>query len=151
MYNFYFRQTAILFLYLFNFIPFLFFSVFFFFPTFFVLILSYLSGTCSFFIIADISGRNFLSSLGHFWAELFSQVGGCTRTQCTTPPVRTRLSSAVHRHITFCMCSFCWNKMKGRPNWGETALSQQNWTDTPAIYLLVFKSFEPLITCQKVH
>ena len=43
----------------------------------------YLSGTCTFFF-ADISGRNFLSSFGHFWAELFSQ-GGCTCTQCTPP------------------------------------------------------------------
>ena len=62
----------------------------FFFSTFFVLILSYLSGTCTLFF-ADISGRNFLSSFGHFRAKLFSQVGGgCTCTQCT-PPLRTRL------------------------------------------------------------
>ena len=53
----------------------------------FVSILSYLSGTCTFFF-ADISGRNFLSSFEHFWAELFSQVGegGCTCTQCPPPP-----------------------------------------------------------------
>ena len=57
----------------------------FFFSTFFVLILSYLSGPCTLFF-ADISGRNFLSSFGHFRAELFSQVGGCTCTQCTPPP-----------------------------------------------------------------
>ena len=80
LYNFYFLQTAILFLYFLNFIPFLLlFSSFF--PTFFVLILSYLSGTRTFFL-ADISGRNFLSSFGHFWAVLFSPVvggeGGCT-------------------------------------------------------------------------
>ena len=72
--NFYFRQTAILFLYFFNFIPFLLlFSSFF--PTFFVLILLYLSGTCTFFF-ADISGRNFLSSFGHFSANLFPRWGG---------------------------------------------------------------------------
>ena len=64
LYNFYFRQTAILFLYFFNFISFLLlFSSFI--PIFFVLILSYLSGTCTFFF-ADISGRNFFSSFGHF-------------------------------------------------------------------------------------
>ena len=84
LYNFYFRQTAIIFLYFFNFTPFLLlFSSFF--PTFFVLILSYLSGTCT-FVFTDISGRNFLSSFRHFWAELLSQVGGgCTCTQCTPP------------------------------------------------------------------
>ena len=64
LYNFDFRQTAILILYFFNFNPFLLlFSSFF--PTFFVLILSYLSGTCI-FVFADISGRNFLFSSGHF-------------------------------------------------------------------------------------
>ena len=74
VYNFYFRQTAILFLYFLNLIPFLLlFSSFF--PTFFVLILSYLSETRTFFL-ADISGRNFPSSFGHLWAELFSRVGG---------------------------------------------------------------------------
>ena len=36
-----------------------------FFPIFFVLILSYLSGACTFFF-ADIFGRTFLSSFGHF-------------------------------------------------------------------------------------
>ena len=61
------------------------FYYFLFFPTFFVLILSYLSGTCTFFF-ADMSGRNLLSSFGHFQAELFSQVRGCTCTQCTPPP-----------------------------------------------------------------
>ena len=43
----------------------------FFFPTFFISILSYLSGTFT-FVFADISGRNFLSSFAHFWAEPFS-------------------------------------------------------------------------------
>ena len=51
---------------------------------FFVLILSYQSGTCTFFF-ADISGRNFLSSFGHFWAKLLSQVGG-TRAPSAQPP-----------------------------------------------------------------
>ena len=49
--------------------------IYYFFPTFFVLILSYLSGTCTFFF-DDISGRNFLSSFGHFWAEPFFPGGG---------------------------------------------------------------------------
>ena len=65
---------AILFLYFFNFNPFLLlFSSFF--PSFFVLVLWYLSRICTFFF-ADMSWRNFLSSFGHFWAELFSRVGG---------------------------------------------------------------------------
>ena len=83
LYNFYFRQTAILFFYFFNFNPFL--SLLSsFFPTFFVLILSYLSGTCI-IVFADISGRNFLSSFEHFWAEHFSQVGGARAP--TAPPL----------------------------------------------------------------
>ena len=75
------------FLYFFNFIPFLLLMSSFF-PTFFVLILSYLSGTCTFFF-ANISGRNFLASFGYFWAEFFSRWGGgWTCTQYTpTPPV----------------------------------------------------------------
>ena len=90
LYNFYFRQTATLFLYFFKFKPFLLlFSSFF--PNFFVLILSYLSGRCTFFF-ADISGRNFLSSFGHFWAELFPRWGGggggCKCIQCTPHCVR---------------------------------------------------------------
>ena len=69
----------------------------FFFSTFFVLILSYLSGTCTLFF-ADISGRNFLSSFGHFRAKLFSQVGGggCTCTQCTPPPPCVRAWTEYH-------------------------------------------------------
>ena len=87
LHNFYFRRTAIVFLYFFNFIPFLL-LIFFFLPIFFVLILSYLSGTCTLF-------------WRHIWAEItllfwtflsgtFFQVGGgggCTCTQCT-PCVR---------------------------------------------------------------
>ena len=61
LYNFYFRQTAIVFLYFFISIPFLL-LIPSFFPTFFVLILSYLSGTCT-FSFADISGRNFSTLL----------------------------------------------------------------------------------------
>ena len=85
---------AILFLYFFSFNPFLLlFSSFV--PTFFVLILSYVNGTCTLFF-ADISGRNFLSSFGHLWAELFSQVGVgvgciCTPLPPPPPPLRTRL------------------------------------------------------------
>ena len=41
-----------------------------FFPTFFVLILSYLSGTCAFFF-ADTSGWNFLSSFGPILSGTF--------------------------------------------------------------------------------
>ena len=78
LYNFYFRQTAILFLYFFNFLSL-------FFPTLFVLVLSYLSGTCTFFF-ADISGRDFFSSFGHFWAELFFQVGGGVHVHPVHPP-----------------------------------------------------------------
>ena len=63
LYNFYFRQTVILFLSFFCFIPFFLLSSSFS-PNFFVLILLYLSGTCILF--ADISGRNFLSSFGRF-------------------------------------------------------------------------------------
>ena len=46
------------------------------------------------FFFADISGRNFLSSFGHFWAELFSQVGGGgggAHVHPVHPPLRTRL------------------------------------------------------------
>ena len=88
LYNFYFRQTAILFLYFFNFIPFLFFV----FSTFFVLILSYLCERAHsllptylggiFSPLLDISERNFFPRWGG---------GGCTCTQCT-PPLRTRLN-----------------------------------------------------------
>ena len=92
LYNFYFRQTDILFLSFFlsfilslSFYSFLLFS-----PTFFVLILSYLSGTCTFFFCRHMWAE--LSLL--FWTFLsgtFSQ-GGCTCTQCT--PLRTRLRSS---------------------------------------------------------
>ena len=88
LYNLYFRQTAILLLSFFFLFPF---TLFFFFPYLFVLILSNLSGTCLFFQFAGISGRNFLSSFGRFWAELFFQVGGA-RALNTPPPLRTRLS-----------------------------------------------------------
>ena len=72
------------FFFFFNFIPFLLlFSSFF--PIFFVLILSYLSGTCTFFF-ANIFGWNFLSSFGHFWAELFSQVGEGVHLHPVQPP-----------------------------------------------------------------
>ena len=87
LYNFYFRQTAILILYFFNFNPLLLlFSSFF--PTFFVLILSYLSRTCTFFF-ADISGRAELSLL--FWTFLSETYfpgggGGGARTPSALPP-----------------------------------------------------------------
>ena len=63
LYNLYFRQTAVFFLYLILTLPFYYFLLFF--STFFVLILWYLRGTYT-FSFADISGRNFLSSFGHF-------------------------------------------------------------------------------------
>ena len=69
-------------------------NLFIYFQTF-VLILSYLSGTCT-FCFADISGRNFISSFGHFWAELFFQVGGgggACAPSAPPPPLRTRLKS----------------------------------------------------------
>ena len=78
-----------LFLYFFNFIPFLLlFGSFF--LTFFVLILSYLSGTCTFYF-ADISGRNFVSSFGHFWAELFPPAYVPGRSYNKKEMVRTEL------------------------------------------------------------
>ena len=43
---------------------------------------------CTFFF-ANISGRNFVSSFGHFWAKLFFPGGGCICTQCT--PLHTCL------------------------------------------------------------
>ena len=61
--------------------PLLFYS---FFPTFFVLILSYLSGTCT-FLFADISGRNF----PFFWTFLsgtFFPGGGGVHVHPVHPP-----------------------------------------------------------------
>ena len=72
-----------------------FYSFLLFFPTFFVLILSYLSGTCT-FIFADISGRAELSSWTFQSGTYFpGRGGGCTCTRCTPPSpcVRARVSS----------------------------------------------------------
>ena len=66
-------------------LPLSFYSFLLFFPTFFVLILLYLSR----FFSGDISGRNLLSSFGHFRAEHFSQVGGARAPSAS--PLRTRL------------------------------------------------------------
>ena len=60
------------------------------FPTFFVLTLPYLSGTCTFFF-ADISGQNFLASWTFLSETFFPRGWGCTCTQCTH--LRTRLGS----------------------------------------------------------
>ena len=95
LYYFYFRQTAILFLYSFNFTPFLLhFSSF---SLFFVLILSYLSGTCTFFFCRHIWAE--LSLL--FWTFLsgtfFPGGGGGGARAPSAPPLRTRLSAQSNR------------------------------------------------------
>ena len=59
-----------------------FFLYFYPFPYLFRFNLSYLSGTCT-FVFADISGRNFLSSFRHFWAELFFPGWGRGGCMCT--------------------------------------------------------------------
>ena len=60
-----------------------------FFPTFFVLILSYLSGTCT-FIFADISGRAELSSWTFQSGTYFPGRGGVHVHPVHPPPLRTR-------------------------------------------------------------
>ena len=86
IYNFYFRQTAILFL---SFALSLSFYSLLFSLTFFALILLYLSGMYILFCRHIWAELSFL-----FWTFLsgtFFQVGECTYTQCTPPPLRTRL------------------------------------------------------------
>ena len=128
LYNFYFRQTAILFLYFFNFLSL-------FFPTLFVLVLSYLSGTCTFFF-ADISGRDFFSSFGHFWAELFFQVGGGgARAPSAPPPPCVRacvehLGEAVQK--CECLSLIYWTLLfwwRIEHSWERGELSE-HWTDS---------------------
>ena len=78
---------AIVFLYFFNFIPFLLLA-------FFVLILLYLSRTCTFFF-ADISGRNFLSSFGHYFLSRTFFPGGGS-------PGMNSLSISVTQTVDIC-------------------------------------------------
>ena len=86
LYNFSFRQTAILFLYFFNFNPFLLlFSSFF--PTFFVLILSYLSRTYYLLFWTFLSGT--------FFPRWWGGGGGGVHVH---PPV-TRLYHWLYSHL----------------------------------------------------
>ena len=91
LYNFYFRQTAVFFLYFFIFNPsILLFSSFC--STFFVLVLSYLNGRCTFFF-ANISGRNF--SL-FFWTFLSGTFFPGRGVHVHPPSLRTRLRNMIY-------------------------------------------------------
>ena len=95
----------------FNFSPFhLLFSSFF--PTFFVLILSYLSGTRTFFL-ADISWRNFLSSWT-FLSGTFFPGGGDTRAP-SAPPVYAPAAHALQRCCDCFALMRCQKPLSCRP------------------------------------
>ena len=90
--NFYFRQTAILFLYFFSFILFLLL-----FPSLFLHHLRFNWAERAFFF-ADLFGRNFLVFFTSFWAEFFLQVGDARAPSAHPPPLSPILFTRLKRN-----------------------------------------------------
>ena len=99
-YNFYFRQTATSF-FLFLFYPFPFTLFLFFFPTVFVLILSYLSGTCTLFFVEYLGGTfSPLLDISDLSGTFSPGGGGAHAPSAPPPPPRVRAC-----HIEMCNVS----------------------------------------------